>query len=228
MIRTIVKKSALALTLGLFVLAGLPSRAQAFSLDEVLPINKVLYGDRETTESPKDTLSDADSVPSKKSDVAAESTVADDAELFTPLREVVQQTPDEVIPLAFRDVIGISSFYSKFHPGIDIRAKVGSSIHSIHAGTITTVAYEAYGYGRYVIVESQIEGATIQTLYAHMKVAKVEVGQQVETGSTIGEVGMTGRSTGPHLHFEVRKNSVAIDPIKFFSRTVSKQIAKAM
>ena len=85
--RTIVKKSVLALTLGLFVLAGLPSRAQAFSLDEVLPINKVLYGDRETTESPKDTLPDTDSVSSKQSDVAAESTVVDDAELFTPLRD---------------------------------------------------------------------------------------------------------------------------------------------
>ncbi len=68
------------------------------------------------------------------------------------------------------------------------------------------------GYGRMVEID---HGNGLTTRYAHMSKLRVKKGQTVETGDVVGEVGSSGRSTGPHLHYEVRRNGDAIDPLRF-------------
>lgn len=75
-----------------------------------------------------------------------------------------------------------------------------------------TAVTPGYGYGKYVIID---HGGGIQTLYAHMSALSVTVGQTVAQGEKIGEVGSTGWSTGPHIHFEIRKDGQAINPDSF-------------
>ena len=102
------------------------------------------------------------------------------------------------------------------HGGTDIGASYGSAIYAAGSGTVVTAynnsAYNG-GYGNYAIIN---HGNGIQTLYAHMSVCSVTVGQTVSAGQTIGYVGSTGRSTGPHLHFEVRVNGSRVDPQSYY------------
>ena len=104
----------------------------------------------------------------------------------------------------------------KNHGGTDIGASYGSAIYAAGSGTVVTAynnsAYNG-GYGNYAMIN---HGNGIQTLYAHMSVCSVTVGQTVSAGQTIGYVGSTGRSTGPHLHFEVRVNGSRVDPQSYY------------
>jgi Membrane proteins related to metalloendopeptidases len=98
----------------------------------------------------------------------------------------------------------------KLHAGIDFAAKQGTDIYAAEAGVVI-VAQVWSGYGNTVIID---HGNGLWTLYGHIRNGgiKVEKGQSVKKGQKIAEVGSTGDSTGPHLHFEVRKNQVAVDP----------------
>ena len=102
------------------------------------------------------------------------------------------------------------------HGGTDIGASYGSAIYAAGSGTVVTAynnsAYNG-GYGHSAMIN---HGNGIQTLYAHMSVCSVTVGQTVSAGQTIGYVGSTGRSTGPHLHFEVRVNGSRVDPQSYY------------
>jgi murein DD-endopeptidase MepM/ murein hydrolase activator NlpD len=100
-----------------------------------------------------------------------------------------------------------------YHAGIDYPAPSGTIVLSAGAGTVVFVGQRS-GYGNVVEVEHQ-DG--ILTRYAHLSAFLVKEGQSVATGSPIAKVGSTGRSTGPHLHFEVRRNDTAIDPGTFIN-----------
>ncbi|HEX4949596.1 MAG TPA: peptidoglycan DD-metalloendopeptidase family protein [Blastocatellia bacterium] len=102
----------------------------------------------------------------------------------------------------------------KSHHGIDIAAPRGTPIGAAAAGTVVFAGRRG-GYGNTVIVE-QRDGK--QTLYAHAEQLMVNAGDVVEAGQTIATVGSTGRSTGPHLHFEVRENGQPIDPTATFTK----------
>ncbi len=121
------------------------------------------------------------------------------------------------LPILADDLVGISSYFSRRHPGIDYRAKVGTPIRAILPGIVNEVGFEPGGYGRYIILVHHVEGKTLFSLYAHMKKTSVLTGTLVEAGDKIGEVGLTGHTTGPHLHFELHERATAIDPIRFFS-----------
>jgi murein DD-endopeptidase MepM/ murein hydrolase activator NlpD len=97
------------------------------------------------------------------------------------------------------------------HSGMDFRAPKGTPIRSSGAGTVITAGWSG-GYGRMVEVEHE-HGLT--TRYAHMSRISVSEGDKVETGQVLGLVGSTGRSTGPHLHYEVRRDGKALDPLRF-------------
>ena len=97
------------------------------------------------------------------------------------------------------------------HAGIDFRAPSGTDIRSAGAGTVVKSGWNG-GYGRMVEID---HGNGLTTRYAHMSKLRVKKGQTVETGDVVGEVGSSGRSTGPHLHYEVRRNGDAIDPLRF-------------
>ena len=101
-----------------------------------------------------------------------------------------------------------------FHSGIDISNKRGTPIYAAAAGRVvesTTVS----GYGRKILID---HGFGITTTYAHCSVLHVEAGEVVEQGQLIGRVGSTGRVSGPHLHFEVRLDGQAVDPLDYIER----------
>lgn len=95
------------------------------------------------------------------------------------------------------------------HSGLDLGAAKGTSIRSAKAGTVKTVVYGSTGYGYYLTID---HGNGMVTLYGHCSQILVREGQTVKAGETIAKVGSTGRSTGNHLHFEVRINGSAKNP----------------
>jgi peptidoglycan hydrolase FlgJ len=99
----------------------------------------------------------------------------------------------------------------RFHSGIDIAAPKGAEVKAAMSGRVV-MNCKMEDYGNVVAVD---HGQGVVTLYAHNEKNLVKVGDKVEKGSLIAKVGSTGRSTGPHLHFEVRKNGAKVDPMEF-------------
>lgn len=97
------------------------------------------------------------------------------------------------------------------HDGLDISAPRGTPVMSTAAGTVI-YAGRYYNYGQFIVVD---HGGGYQTAYGHLHKIVVRKGQKVSKGSVIGEVGSTGRSTAPHLHYEVRVNGVAVNPMDY-------------
>lgn len=102
-----------------------------------------------------------------------------------------------------------------FHDGLDISARSGTPVYAAHTGSVTYAGSRLRGYGKLVIIQGN-DG--LITVYAHNRKLLVRKGQRVKLGDKIAEVGSTGRSSGPHLHFEVRMRDrrgrlVAIDPL---------------
>lgn len=94
------------------------------------------------------------------------------------------------------------------HTALDFGVPVGTNVHSTMSGKVVYAGWNNEGYGNLVIVEN----GNYRTYYAHLSKIPVEVGQAVKADEVIGFSGNTGNSTGPHLHYEVRKNGVTIDP----------------
>ena len=101
----------------------------------------------------------------------------------------------------------------KMHKGIDLAAPTGTPTYSYKSGKVIVSKY-SQSYGNYIVVD---HGEGISTLYAHLSERKVSVGDKVEKGQLICLIGSTGLSTGPHLHFEYRVNSVAVNPEQYIS-----------
>lgn len=110
----------------------------------------------------------------------------------------------------------ISSFFGNrsrgYHPAVDIAAPTGTPIYAAAAGTVV-VSMRGSTYGNYIKID---HGNGYETLYAHASARLVSAGQWVAKGQMIGKVGSTGRSTGPHLHFEVWRQGARINPLNFF------------
>ena len=104
----------------------------------------------------------------------------------------------------------ISQRYHEYHPAVDIAGPKGTSIKAADSGYVAVVGRSDTGYGRYLLID---HGNGFQTLYAHFSVIFVEVGQSVGKGQTIGLCGSTGKSTGPHVHFEIKLNGVRRNPL---------------
>lgn len=100
---------------------------------------------------------------------------------------------------------------SGFHHGLDLRAPVGTPVYAAQAGVVTFAGWRNNIYGNFVIID---HGGGLVTRYAHNSRVLVRRGQRVDKGSVIALSGNTGRSTGPHIHFEVMRNGKAIDPLK--------------
>ncbi|MEY4150064.1 MAG: hypothetical protein RL555_668 [Bacteroidota bacterium] len=101
----------------------------------------------------------------------------------------------------------------RLHPGLDFTAPQGTPIYATANGKVEVAGNLGDGYGRHVIIN---HGYGYKTLYGHMVRIKARAGQPVRRGEVIGWVGSTGKSTGPHCHYEVIKNGSPIDPIYFF------------
>ena len=100
---------------------------------------------------------------------------------------------------------------STYHEGIDIGAPTGSTVLAAAAGEVVISKY-SYSAGNYIMIN---HGSGIFTVYMHLSIRSVDVGQELSQGQKIGEVGSTGYSTGPHLHFGIRKNGNYVNPLTF-------------
>ena len=101
----------------------------------------------------------------------------------------------------------------KMHKGLDFTAPQGTPIYATGDGTVEVAGFTGDGYGNHVIIN---HGYGYETLYGHMVKVKVKAGQKVKRGEVIGWVGSTGKSTGPHCHYEVHVNGQEVDPVYFF------------
>jgi murein DD-endopeptidase MepM/ murein hydrolase activator NlpD len=99
------------------------------------------------------------------------------------------------------------------HTGMDFRGNIGDPVHATAAGKVTVAGWEG-GYGRLVEIN---HGYGLATRYGHLSEIDVAVGQKVRIGEVIGRVGSTGRSTGPHLHYETRVNGQPVNPERFLA-----------
>jgi murein DD-endopeptidase MepM/ murein hydrolase activator NlpD len=97
------------------------------------------------------------------------------------------------------------------HTGLDMKGETGDPVRATANGTVTVAGWQG-GYGKMVEID---HGNGFSTRYGHLSSIDVDVGRAVKTGQVIGKVGSTGRSTGPHLHYETRVDGDAVDPVKF-------------
>ena len=136
--------------------------------------------------------------------------------------QLLSHTP-AIQPVSNKDLNRIASGFgyridpvyktTKFHAGLDFSAPQGTPIYATADGTVTTAGSTGNGFGNHVVID---HGYGYETLYGHMYRVKATKGQLVKRGEVIGWVGSTGKSTGPHCHYEVHKNGEKIDHIYFF------------
>lgn len=141
--------------------------------------------------------------------------------------QLLSHTP-AIQPVSNKDLNRVASGYgyridpvyktTKFHAGLDFSAPQGTPIYATADGKVTTAGNSGNGYGNHVIIN---HGYGYETLFGHMVRVKARNGQLVKRGEVIGWVGSTGKSTGPHCHYEVHKNGEKINPIYFFFNDLS-------
>ncbi len=158
-----------------------------------------------------------------KSRIAAQKKSYGEVEDLVKNKEQLLSHTPAIQPVSNKDLNRIASGFgyridpvyktTKFHAGLDFAAPQGTPIYATADGTITTSGNTGNGYGNHVVIN---HGYGYETLYGHMVRVKARVGQLVKRGEVIGWVGSTGKSTGPHCHYEVHKNGEKIDPIYFF------------
>ena len=111
---------------------------------------------------------------------------------------------------------GIAQYFAWYHPGIDIDNLAGGPIYAADSGTVIVADWpDNYGYGNRIVVD---HGNGFSTLYAHLSAIYVSSGQTVSKGDVIGLMGSTGRSSGTHLHLEIRRDGVALNPLSLLGQ----------
>jgi len=133
-----------------------------------------------------------------------------------------------ILPISKNDLIFISSafggrmdpFFGRFsnHSGCDYVAEIGTKVYATGDGTVTLLNYSRKGYGNEVIIDHSFG---FSTRYAHLDKILVTEGESVNRGQVIGLAGNTGRSTGPHLHYEVRFESKPVNPFFYYSDDIT-------
>lgn len=131
-------------------------------------------------------------------------------------------------PISNKDLKRLSSYFGyrmdpfykvmKFHEGVDFSAPIGTEIYATGNGEVSKIVKSKRAYGNSVTID---HGFGYESFYAHCNKLLVKEGQKVQRGQVIAYVGNTGKSTAPHLHYEVRKNSRPVDPINFFFNDIT-------
>jgi murein DD-endopeptidase MepM/ murein hydrolase activator NlpD len=115
---------------------------------------------------------------------------------------------------------GEGEAHNEFHSGVDISAAMGTSVHAAADGIVEYAASNGDGYGRRVVIS---HGKGLQTVYAHLSKFQVVPGQEIRRGEILGFSGNTGRTTSPHLHFEVRLGGSAVNPYPYLTHSAVMQ-----
>jgi murein DD-endopeptidase MepM/ murein hydrolase activator NlpD len=127
------------------------------------------------------------------------------------LRRPIRTSPIRLVaPIRAPITDGFGPRGNSFHPGVDYPAPTGTSVRAAGHGTVIFAGWDSGGYGKLVVISHP---AGVQSMYAHLSRIAVSRGQSVAAGSLVGGVGSTGLATGPHLHFELRLGTAAIDPL---------------
>lgn len=152
----------------------------------------------------------------------------DTLEQLVKAKEKMLASIPAIQPVSNKDLSHIASGFGyridpiyktpKLHTGLDFAAAIGTPIYATADGSIASTAFDDGGYGNHVIIN---HGYGYQTLYGHMVKIKARAGEQVKRGQVIGWVGSTGKSTGPHCHYEVIRNGTKIDPVHYFFNDLS-------
>lgn len=147
--------------------------------------------------------------------------------LISQRSDLVNSIP-AIMPVANRDLKRMASgfgyrldpFYHTFtfHGGMDFTAETGTEVYATGDGRVVKRQSDAWGYGNHIVVN---HGHGYTTVYAHLSRFAVSNGAKVKRGQLIGYVGSTGRSTGPHLHYEVRRNNNPLNPAFFYRNDLS-------
>lgn len=158
-----------------------------------------------------------------KSRINAQRRSYDEVDLLVRNKEKLLSHTPAIQPVSNKDLNRIASGFGyridpvyktpKLHAGLDFAAPQGTPIYATADGIVSLAGNSGDGYGNHVIIN---HGYGYETLYGHMVRVKTVVGKAVKRGEVIGYVGSTGKSTGPHCHYEVHKNGNKIDPIYFF------------
>ncbi|HEX4852090.1 MAG TPA: M23 family metallopeptidase [Puia sp.] len=147
---------------------------------------------------------------------------------FIKNKEILLACTPAIQPVSNKDLKRIASGFgyridpvyktTKFHAGLDFSAPQGTPIYATANGTVETAGNTGNGYGNHVVINN---GYGYSTLFGHMFRIKVRPGQKVKRGEIIGWVGNTGKSTGPHCHYEVHRNGEPVDPVYYFYNDIT-------
>jgi murein DD-endopeptidase MepM/ murein hydrolase activator NlpD len=156
------------------------------------------------------------------------------AKLIRTKEEVINSIP-AIQPVANRDLNRMASGYgyrmdpfyhtATFHAGMDFTCDIGTPVYATGDGVVQKSMNDGWGYGNHVIIS---HGFGYSTLYGHLSRIAARPGSKIKRGQVIGYVGSTGRSTGPHLHYEVRKNGNPLNPAFFYHNDLSDEQYKRM
>jgi murein DD-endopeptidase MepM/ murein hydrolase activator NlpD len=151
-----------------------------------------------------------------------------DIDNFIKNKEQLLACTPAIQPVSNKDLKRIASGFgyridpvyktTKFHAGLDFAAPLGTPIYATANGTVEVAGNTGNGYGNHVVINN---GYGYSTLFGHMFRVKVRPGQKVKRGEVIGWVGNTGKSTGPHCHYEVHRNGDPVDPVYYFYNDIT-------
>lgn len=193
-------------------------------------INGEDYFEKMRTESHSDIIaSTAQRIEALTKRIYAESKSLDEvADLALRKKDMINSIP--AVPPVTIDIVRrtlVSGYGMRFHPiskvwrmhtGMDFAAKIGTPIYATGDGVVKFAGSDASGYGTYVVID---HGYGYQTLYGHMSKLRTTRGKRVKRGEIIGEIGNTGQSTGPHLHYEVIYRGQKVNPINYYYKDIT-------
>lgn len=201
----------------------IPDSARAKALDQQKEIQLVQGMDQENL-----ATSIANTLNNLTSRIAVQTKSYAEIEGFVKNKEQLLACTPAIQPVSNKDLSRIASGYgyridpvyktTKFHAGLDFAAPQGTPIYATANGTIETAGNTGNGYGNHVVIN---HGYGYKTLYGHMFRVKVHPGEKVKRGEVIGWVGSTGKSTGPHCHYEVHRNGDTVDPVYYFYNDIT-------
>ena len=162
--------------------------------------------------------------------IAAQNTSYKELDGLMNNKEKILSATPAIQPVSNKDLDRIASGFGyridpiyktiKMHAGLDFTAPQGTPIYATADGVVKEAGFSEGGYGNHVVIN---HGYGYETLYGHMVRIKARAGKRVKRGEIIGYVGSTGKSTGPHCHYEVHKNGQKLDPVYFFYNDLTPQ-----
>src|SRR5579871_1327032 len=207
----------------IFEASPIPDSARAKALEQLKEIQLVQGMDQENL-----SVSIANTLNNLDARMASQNKSYNEIEGFIRNKEQLLSCTPAIQPVSNNDLRRLASGFgyridpvyktTKFHAGLDFAAPQGTPIYATANGTIQVAGNTGNGYGNHVVIN---HGYGYATLYGHMFRVKVRPGEKVLRGEVIGWVGSTGKSTGPHCHYEVHRNGDPVDPVYYFYNDIT-------